>query len=275
MREEEYDALPGLRSSEVKAGATSMMHMHAAVTGPAKPDTDTFRWGRLVHAMLAEPDAIDAMPVWDGKTRRGAAWDAFSAMHADYINGEDERAELVAMRAAVLSNPDVRPFLNRKWQTERVVTWCDEYGQGKARLDMASDDGIPTILEVKTTRSIEARAFGRQFSELAYHIQLGWYWRAGRKLWNVGPGCDDPAVYVLTIESAPPYDSALIPVPHQVILEGYYAARMIALRYRECERSGVFPGRYWQERAELVLPPWHGNDGAAWTVTSEEGAEVI
>ena len=94
------------------------------------------------------------------------------------------------------------------------------------------------------------------------YVKLWYDYRQGaRHYYDIGDGCDDPSVTVLVIESQRPFDSAVIHVPSDIVMEGYSRAREIAMRYRACEVDGVFPGRYWRG-AELVLPPWHGQEDA-------------
>ena len=262
MTFDEYKAIQAINATSIRAGARSMLAMRAKMTAQPDKDNDTLRWGRLVHAAIEGETIVDALPVWDGGTRRGKAFDAFMDVLSgrDYFNGINERYELVCCMAAIRNNPHAAPLLDRRWTAEQVVTWSDpDCGRCKARLDALSrKDAPPAVLEVKTARNIDERAFGKQFSDLGYHLQLGWYWRAARVALGIEDGCDLPTVTTLVIESQSPWDCAVFDVPSDVIRDGYERARQIAAEYRRCEAAGVFPGRYWESGAALVLPPWHG-----------------
>jgi hypothetical protein len=262
MTFDEYKAIQAINATSIRAGARSMLAMRAKMTAQPDKDNDTLRWGRLVHAAIESESIIDRLEVWSGKRRDGAAWDLFenSLSIRDYFNGEKERANLIECMAAIRNNPHAAPLLERRWTAEQVVTWSDpDCGRCKARLDALSrKDAPPAVLEVKTTRNIDERAFGKQFSDLGYHLQLGWYWRAARVALGIEDGCDLPTVTTLVIESQSPWDCAVIEVPSDVIRHGYETARQIAAEYRRCEAAGVFPGRYWKNGATLVLPPSHG-----------------
>ena len=93
---EDYAGAGGINASAIKQGRTGMKHMRLAMTGGVKDDTPAMRMGRLIHAAVLEPDVFNQNAVvFEGKTRRGKAWDEFKAEHAEgWIVTYDERDQL-------------------------------------------------------------------------------------------------------------------------------------------------------------------------------------
>ena len=230
-----------------------MAHMRLALAGEGREDTPALRWGRLVHMAVLEPVRLAQMPRWDGGRKGGREWAAFESLldaggHEDYLSS----GELPRLFAITESTRRALAKLPHIVATEARRDWTgaeagEMYGAATARIDALLEGG--GMLEVKTTRAIDERAFLRQAYGLGYHLQLGWYARGISSL------MDQPC-YVLAIESAAPHCCAVYRVPQSIIADGYAEACRIALHYRCCEACGSFPGPYDEGILDYSLPEW-------------------
>jgi hypothetical protein len=266
----DYQAIPAINATAIKAGQISMRHMRHKMTGHDDDCTTSMRWGRLVHSALLEPDAFfKRVSVWEC-TRRGKAWDAFEAEHdPEFIltktEDKDEFANLFALSQSAHADKDAHRILSGS-RHEQAIQWTGkEYGAAKARLDGWHDtDGV---VEVKTCRQIQS--FPRQFAGLNYDIQTGWYTLGAE---SCGMGKDVPCV-VIVIESAPPWDVAVYRVPAMALAIGRKKAVETAAQYRACEKKGAFPG-VSDGMTELKLPEWYGGEAVA-EMFAEQSAEAL
>jgi hypothetical protein len=246
MTHDEYSKLAGLTATAIKSGATSMLHMRHALT-VGREDNDALRWGRLVHVAVLQPALLDALPRWDGGTRRGKAWDAFEeAVGGDDYLMPDDSAKLsgitTATRKAMTHLPAVK-------FTEHSLAWTDEaYGLATARIDAILEGG--GILDLKTCAKIRTRSFLAQAEDLGYRLQMGWYAHGAALAGFTGPA------WILAVESKPPHATALYNLKPQLLKEGYEEAAEIARAYRASELLGSFAGPYDDVVLEFERPEW-------------------
>jgi hypothetical protein len=213
------------------------------------------RWGRLVHSVILEPEvAFIRLTVWEGKVKRGKAWDEFEQKAKDghkEVVTKQELAELQELSNNVHANRHAHRLIEA---TEHEVSlfWEDEvYGKAKARLDGLNPEERVGIVEVKTTRKIDARGFGNDCANLGYPLQLGWYQEAavqaiGKKL----------PVTIICIENKAPFDCVVRTVPQSVLDKGLEEAVEQARKYRIAEHLGEFAGVN-SEVEELLMPSWY------------------
>jgi hypothetical protein len=138
----EYAALPGLRASHIKAGRTSMLHMHDAIEGPEREETPALRLGRLVHAAILEPAVLlPQLAVFDGD-KRSKAWREFQEQHTNRIIVDRDEAEAVGAISAAVHADQKAAFL---------LAWLD---RGKL-ISPASARVGPTDLERLRARGLD------------------------------------------------------------------------------------------------------------------------
>jgi len=254
MQFEEYQSIPAINATAIKAGLTSMRHMHAVMTGKPKPTTPAMRWGTLVHKAVLEPDDFDVKAfVWDGATKRGKAFDEFlGERNKFWCLTADEHAELVAIREAVWAKGAAYQLIEAAGvEHEKSVTWDDlACGHCKARIDIATPY---MICDLKTTGQIDPHRFARTCADLAYHVQLGFYARA---IQQATGRAELPVVYIIAVESQEPYDVTVYRVPESTVKAGETRALEIACEYRDCETRGSFPGVDGGDVLDLELPSW-------------------
>ena len=269
----DYQAIPAINATAIKAGRVSMKHMHHVMTGGAKETNQALRWGRIFHKAILEPVEFFAVAcVYEGE-RRGKAWEAFKAEHdPEWIltktDKRDEYAILKGMSESVQADPDARRMIGSAIK-EHVVTWNDQaYGAAKARLDglCAGADGL---IELKTARTIRNDAFGRQFANIGYDLQTGWYATGavyGEKV--------KPPVHVIAIEKEPPYCVGVFEVPGSVVEIGARRAAAIATAYRACEAAGIYPGPT-TGITELIMPPYYADENEMSRLFAEASADAL
>ena len=261
----EYDKRPGLRSSELKKGAKSMLHMRHYIEHGSEPTPAMIR-GVQMHAAVLEP-AVFARTyvIWDGKRKQGATWEAFKDDNAGKeIISVDEHAALLMASEQVWSHRGASGLL-RATKHETSVFWHDSvYGAAKIRMDgICERQGI---IEYKTTGSVDQHSFANTCAKMGYDIQMGWGWHAAMEL----TGRADMPYHVIAQEQKAPYDVVVYRVPDSVLKAGYERAEEIARWYRTCERMNEFAGICY-EVVELEWPVWAGGEGG--DVVDMEGIE--
>jgi len=266
MTYEQYAALPGLRATHIKHGATSMAHMRSAMLGEIPTASTALRFGRLFHAAVLEPDIFTRnAAVWQGGDKRSAAgaWKAFKEDHdPEWIMDSDEQAALMRMSAEVHGHPDAHRLIAGA-RHEVVYSWeIEGVGPCKCRLDGIGPEGI---VEVKTTSADSCEQFFAQAERLGYALQFGWQRLA------VQSEIKTRNVWVITVKSKPPYWVGVFQVPEQIIKHGEDEAVRIARQYRACEAMGVFPGPCSGVQ-EFQRPAWATGGGS---VALEIGGETL
>jgi hypothetical protein len=208
-------------------------------------------FGKTVHAAILEPDVFNSWcAIWGGASKRGKAWEEFKAEYADHFIVTSEEREAIAMILQSVQAHDKARWLIESTKHEVSMFWSHTaYGPAKARIDGYS----PThMFDIKTCRDIETYAFGRQAAALAYPLQMGWYWH--------GVECSQAqtveSVYIIAIETSPPYDVAVWAVPRGVLEMGRDEAVEIATRYRACQVTNTYPGVDGGEARDLWLPSY-------------------
>jgi hypothetical protein len=249
---EQYDALVAVNWSTLRYAELSAAHLQAALA-VSRPETDAMRLGRATHTAVFEPDRLLLeYVVWEGGTRRGKEWDAFRELHeGKTILLPDDYARALAIRDAVHTHPVAAPLLEHG-QAEMTITWTDK-DTGlpcKARMDWL--DGAD-LTDLKTTRCVEARQFGRHAADLRYHCQLAFY-ATGLEANGM-----EPTVRIIAVENEPPYDVAVYTLGPDELWPGEVAVRKALDLVAHCRKTGEWPGRYSYEQP-LQLPNWEYPD---------------
>ena len=263
MTFEEYIAIDRVNWSTLKSILKSPRHYQHALATPRK-DTPALAMGRAVHCAVLEPDELllryAVRP--DGIDRRTKAgkeeWAAFVAANEgkDVLDADDYRRAL-AIRDAVRSHPVAAGLVTGAGENEQSIVWTRDGIDCKGRLDRVTPSAI---VDLKTARDIDARAFGRTAAAYAYHAQLAWY----QDGWERVTGSRLPCV-IVAVESDAPHDVAVIDVDDDALEAGREdVARALAV-LSECRASGEWPGRY-PARVGLQLPAY---------LFADEGADDI
>ncbi len=262
----EYAKRPGLSSSALKKGIQSMLHMDWYIKNGME-DTDSLRWGRVVHRATLEPSRT--FVVYPGATRRGSEWEAFKAMYdEDDIIKKGEREKLDVIAARILADKNAAMFL-RGARCEVSCFWTDPLlGDCKCRLDAASKEA--GVTELKNSKSVAPRDFSQTSARMGYDIQLGWNsWGAHAS----GLYEKRPSTHIVAIESCQPFDFVVHSVTDGIIEAGLEKGREIAAKYRACQAANHFPGVADDVLVPFELPIWYTTGADGWTVGIDEEQE--
>jgi len=249
----DYRERPAVNWSRLKVIGTSPLLYRYRLDHP-RPDTPALHIGRAIHAAVLEPDDFDSMyAVYEGKVRRGKAWDAFCEANADREILRAADLEMVeSVRDAVFGNHAAWPMLcNPAAQTETSLYWEEDGRAMKARADLLIDNGDDVlVVDLKTTRDVDPDAFGRDAARYGYHGQLAHYCAGAQAVYG------KPArAAILAVEKDAPHDVGLFYLDDLALEAGRAMRADLLARLAECERTGNWPGKVPQPMP-LQLPAW-------------------
>jgi hypothetical protein len=256
----EYAAIRAVNWSTLKELARSPLHYSHRLFTP-REDSDTLRLGRATHTAVFEPERFLAeYALWEGTARRGKAWEAFEAEHAERTILTAYQYQIACdIQRAVRAHPVAKAYLGHG-HAECSITWTDERTglECKGRLDwLTVDPGsgkVTAIVDLKTARAIDARSFARAVAVYMYHCQGAFY----RRGWLASHGLD-PETEIqfvnIAVESSPPHDVAVYRMSEDAIWHGGQRVDGLMDLLAECKRTGQYPGAY-PEEVPLELPAW-------------------
>ena len=271
MSHGEYAKEEGLNATAIKAGRVSMLHMHNCIVGPPKEDTPAMLFGRLIHLAALEPDAMmKNMVVFNGR-RAGEKWSEFTASNPDReIVTPEQRDEIENTILAINRNQTARRLIDNTIH-EASIFWTDRMlGKCKARVDGIGQ--TVGLLEVKITGRIDARSFGRQFFDMGYDLQCGWYVDGAGRCAMYDPSMQ---VWLIVVDSSADHDVYVMPVPAHIVKAGLEKARQIGMRYRACQSAGMFPGvANGDDILNLEVPAWIAGEAVTVPTETMEAGEI-
>lgn len=184
MSDETYHSDPvpgGSLSSSLARRLTEHVPAKAIATHHDRKPTASMNLGKAAHlyALGTGPELI----VWqhDGRTKAGKEEraeraDDIAAERAIAVK-EDERDQVLAMAAALRSNPEVAAMLNAG-TPEVSVFWQERGAWCRGRFDLLGDVGD----DYKTCDDASAQGFERAMSKYGYHQQADFYLRGLRAI---------------------------------------------------------------------------------------------
>jgi len=247
---DKYDNIDAIRWSVLKHARTSMLHYRHAVDNPTEDNT-RFAVGRAIHTAILEPDKLSQQyAVFGGARRAGKAWESFAAEHDGKTILKREEWDAVMTAAERVANSDIaKVCLNRDFALiERPITWVDPFTKlaCKARPDAVHS----AIVEVKSTNTVDERAFIRNATNLGYFGQLAFYRRGYRELTKLWLPC-----LIVAVETDAPHDVGVFVVDEDSLRVADDEITRLLTKVAECTKSGEWPGRYETTRP-MVMPAW-------------------
>lgn len=231
-------ALEPVRFSRLKLFGKSAAHYACN----ASDDTSSLRKGSALHSYLLG-DA-DKVAVYTGKKRdkRVKAYQEFLENHpgADILNAREFEA-VDGMRKAILAHDRARQLL--AGVREQRITW-DTAGRdcaGTPDVVHLNANGTKVLVELKTSVSSSPGLFKWQGKKLGYPAQVAWYADGLERTMLYKPG-PVTAIYVVAVESAPPFNVVIYPVTERLRVQGRKQWRIWFEQLLNCEASGNFPG---------------------------------
>ena len=267
----DYNDLPGVRWSTLKAGLQSPLHLRHALEQP-RQDTEALRRGRRVHVATLQPARwgefygtgpdLSAVRTKDGKpaanplaTAEGkslmAEW--LAANPGVELVSDADRDAAFRIAAAVQAHPEARQVLGNCPERESA-RWAMLDGiKGKCQADAS---GYGVLVDLKTIgKMLSERALQRQILDYSYHGQLAWYRRVMRAAGVAVDRC-----VLIFVESAAPHDVAVVDVSEEWLALGDELVDQALAAYAEVVAGravGRFPGV-----VALDVPAWMQTDEA-------------
>ena len=252
-----YFDIDAVNWSTLKLMRDSPLHYKHYLAEPFE-QTPQMALGRVTHTLVFEPELFDdEYVVWECGDRRGKEWAEFKAEHASKtIFKPAEMAAAVNMAHAVRHHPLVKPYLVGGL-FEHAIQWVDPDTGLKCK---GKPDWLQprrkTLVDLKTTVSVDGRRFGALASRLGYHCQLAMY-REGIETaldWRPAKVC------IIAVERDPPHDVGIFQLDEDALFLGLDEVKTLMLQLLACRASDKWPGRYLEEQA-LQLPAWvYGSD---------------
>lgn len=250
----------------IVGGSLSYSGAKALLDCPAKFDHDrqhgrppkaVFDFGHLAHGLVLGTGLdIDVVHYSDWRTkdaqaRRKAAYDrgAVPVLSEDYSKAE-------AMAGAVQRHP-IASVLFDRGVPERSLFWTDERtGQTlRARPDWlrpAEGDVPCLVVDYKTTTDASPRTLRSTVARLHYEQQDAWYRQGVRAL-----GIDEAPRFVFVFqEKDAPYVVTVVELDEEARQVGERRNAAAVDLFRECERTGSWPGYADTDIVSLSLPGW-------------------
>lgn len=246
----EYQRLRGVNWSLLREMQISPAHYRHRLTHE-RADSPAMAMGRAIHTAVLEPDRfLVEFAYFDGPRRAGKAWEEFAAVNEGRtILKADEYEKVLATRDSVQKHKVARRLL--RWgKPEVTLQWVDPETRlrCKARPDWLAPGG--TLIDLKSTRNIDAREFGRLAVRMHYVEQLAFYRMGMRERCH-----QDGPTYIIAVEVDGPHDVGVFEIENDVLFAGEDIVRELLQKVKDYRGWRRPPGRYPGAQA-LEVPPW-------------------
>lgn len=247
-----YENLDAINWSSLKHIATSPLLYKWRVDNP-EPPKPAYIIGNAIHCATLEPEQFDKRyGVFPGKTRRGGAWEEWKAANPGVQSlTADEREIALATADAVHAHPVAGSLLVGGCVEERLEWTEPKTGiAAKGRLDYLRPDHL---VDIKSSRSINAREFANAAARYMYHGQLAWYHDGAIAAKRIP--YDAPPPFIIPVEKTAPYDVAVYQLSINDLDAGRVLYRSLLDTLLACIETDYWPGQA-PELRQLSIPPW-------------------
>lgn len=222
-----------------------------------KDQTKALATGHALHACLLEPERFEldyfVAPKLDKRFKANKEkWAELEAANQGRTPlAEDEYADFVAMREAVLSHPVASELLKGRGASELSIVWPEGDRPAKGRLDrVAALGGYGFVVDVKTAEDASERAFQKAAAAYGYFRQIAWYRRGLNALRPSPRRCA-----FIVVEKARPFCVAVYEVDDRALDQANRENEAALETYRRCIETGSWPG-YDQGLGLIDYPAW-------------------
>lgn len=259
-----YEDIDALNWSRLKMMRKSPKHFRYALDH-GEPDKDTYRFGRLEHCLVYEPEEFLKRYLIQPRFHGGMKDD--TALLKGYDGGREAKAEFDRLAAktglevieleavenarrmaeAVRSDPVAGPILDGAY-VEQTMTWTDPFSGRKCKGRMDQVNG--RLGDMK--RCSDLARFENSVERYGYLGQLAWY---SDGLAANGILVDDLPV-LIAVEPVEPYDVRVLEVSEDDLDAGRMLYRGLLERLAGCEASNEWPGISGGKMERLRRPAW-------------------
>lgn len=230
------------------------------------PPKRVYDFGSFFH-LIVLGKGVDIVEIDADNYRTKAAREQRDAAHAagkvpvlvgaganDDFAAEIGKAQ--AMADSVLAHPIAGELLTHPRNLVEQAIYATDPKTGvrlRGRTDCLhfADDGRVTIIDIKTSATVNPAEMVRKWFNLNYFMQDAWY----RDLLVAAGLADDPDFVFVGVEKEPPYLVTVARYTELAREEGRRRNRRAIDLYAECMETGVWPG-YTTEIVPLGLPGW-------------------
>jgi hypothetical protein len=252
MTEQDYNALPGLRISTVRAVMKNAARYKHDRDNPST--AKHFTIGSAVHDLvLGDGSLVVHVPVKDWKTKAAQEKRDAALAEGKYPLNDAEHAQAQAMADSLRGHPSVAKHL-AAGHTEVAIEGVDPvtWAPMKARLDIL-DVEARVIMDPKTSATLEPGEFGTHAWRHGYHMAAAHYIEMAAQATDT-----DPAEWTFlfaVVEKTAPYLTFVTELDIDSMDLGRRDRADGIAKYLECERTDKWPG-YTTDVITTRLPKW-------------------
>lgn len=255
MPEADYHAREEVSSSQLKHLLKSPFHYAHNRTVKVEP-TPAMLLGSAVHTAVLEPEKFKDLCTHFNGHRRGKEYTEFYEENkSKIIFNIDEWQKIQAMRDSLLHSECSAPFFkfNALDRIEPSLFWQDaETGIAcRGRLDLVKYNGVPILIDVKTTFDASPMAFGRQALDLGYHISMGAY----QKAWQAVFKEEIENVLFIAVENKEPYVTAVYQMDERTLSLGRETHSHLLRKLKHSQEQNQWPA-YGDRPLPLEAPEY-------------------
>jgi hypothetical protein len=234
-----------IRFHHLKAAGRTAKHAREALLKRDDKPTQAMILGKAVHALLLGGSVVIA---FEGKSRRGKAYDEFAAKHhGKIILVGDEPDRVDGMAREVEANADARVLLEAPGAVHERTLLFDK--EGRAARTTPDIFTAEEVTELKTSADVNPTAFPWLCKRMGYHAQVA-YHIEGVTLSGLG---QPSRGNIIAVEQASPYIVQVYRLPAPALDAGARQVRLWWARLRAAELAGVWQG-YSDVPIDLELP---------------------
>lgn len=254
---EEYDALPGLRSTAIKfflEWGPRLFHERYVTEVNKTPEKDCLNLGSIFHEYAVE--GKQRWAVWDGR-RAGKKYEAWKegldegVIPITQSTGAVNEDKIMRMFDSMLRNRTARALLESSPDREQAIL-CKIGGmQCKARLDVISPDG--TIIDVKTCTDPRPAKFFKDMQKFKYELSAAFY----ETVRNMAVADVNVPFYWIAVQNQDPWATYVHELPPECRKHGRNQCAKAVRGIHDCFRHNNWEHAREENSEVLVTPTWY------------------
>lgn len=253
MPNEAYHAAEGISSTDLKRWSNGTPRDWKYWKTEGVVETEAMKLGSALHCAVLEADEYSKrFAAYDGR-RVGAAYDEFVAEHPNHTILTRNSQDVVDAAVDWLYSKDRLHKVIANGESEVSYFHRDLHGRiRKARADWFGIlNGVPIILDLKTTWSLDDRHLQKTLASMGYALQGAYYL-------DVASACEQQTIdtfAILWVRTTMPIDFRLCVLGEETIQRGRQLYTQAYDGLTTAIDRNQFPG-YPSEPFVLDLPKW-------------------